>query len=113
MRRSIAALAVLIVTQSLAAASLAQGTVGAAFDSSGRAGAVHVQTGTIGWVDHATMNIVCQDRSESRMYWVTRATRYSSPGRPNASFFDLSPGLPVEVISHDSGRFEIANVIRF
>ena len=56
------------------------------------------------------MNFVCRDATGVRFYWVSRATRFRA-GRSNASFFDLSTGRPVEVISHNSGGLEVADLV--
>jgi len=112
MRRLITALAVLIVAQSLTTASVAQETAGAAIGPAGRTGPAHGQTGIVTYVDPTTMNFVCRVSGTSQRYWVTRGTRFRS-GRPNATIFDLFLGQPVEVMSHDSGRLEIADVVQF
>lgn len=112
MHRWIAALSVLFLAQGLAPESHGQVSAGAAYNPSVLPVATNDRTGTIVWLDPATMNFVCRGEGGSRDYWVTRATRLFA-GRANASFFDLAPGRHVEVISHRSGRFEIADVIRF
>lgn len=72
----------------------------------------HVQAGTVVSLDPVSMNFVVQDQTIARQYWATRATRYRA-NLPYASFFDLTPGQRVEVIFHDSGPLEIADVVMF
>jgi hypothetical protein len=66
----------------------------------------------ITYLDPATMNFVLQGKGIAQRYWVGRATRFQG-GRPDASFFDLRIGQPVEVTFHDSGRLRIADAIAF
>jgi hypothetical protein len=110
MRGPIALFALLLLTETLAGPGLTQGTVGSSLDPTGRTGPADVRTGTVTYVDPATMNFVCQDKSTSQRYWATRATRFAS-GRSNGSFFDLAPGQSVQVTSHLSGRIEVADEV--
>jgi hypothetical protein len=56
------------------------------------------------------MNFVCRSETGDRFYWVSRATRFRA-GRSDASFFDLRTGRPVEVISHNSGGLNVADLV--
>ena len=109
MHIKIAALAGLLMAQSLATPSFAQG--GPSFDT-GSGGVAQSRTGTITYLDPVTMNFVCQDGRQTQRYWVTRATRFSGP-RPGVSFFDLAVGRSVRVIFHQFGRQEIADAVFF
>lgn len=108
MRRWTAALTVLLLAQSLVPASLAQAVAGV--DASARARTARVQTGTVVFLDRATMSFVCRDGMGTRSYWVTRATLFRA-GSGNTSFFNLGTGQPVEVVFHPSGRIDVADVI--
>lgn len=110
MRRSTAAIAVLLLVQGLVQPSLAQAVNGTAIDTSGRAGPARARTGTVVFIDSATMNLVCRDRRGTQSYWVTRATRFRAGAR-NTSFFNLKTGQPIDVVFHSSGRIDVADVI--
>ncbi|HEX4158932.1 MAG TPA: hypothetical protein VHY79_10685 [Rhizomicrobium sp.] len=112
MSRPTLALAVLLLTQGLAPSCPAQVILGAAQNPAGPSAAQRAANCTVLELDAATLNFACGDRVASRRYWVTRATRFVS-SRPNASFFDLTPGEPLRVTSHRSGRFDIADVVRY
>jgi len=73
-------------------------------------GPTHIQTGTVTRIDSVSMNFGCHGRTEGRLYWVTRATHFRSGGA-HASFFDLKTGHPVNVISHQTGNRDVADVV--
>lgn len=114
MRVSFVAALALILAQSLAPPGLAQGVVGAGPSVVPRLapGATHVQAGRIAYLDTATMNFVVQGNGALTRYWVARATRFRT-GRRESSLFELRPGQPIEVMAHDSGRLEIADLVIF
>ncbi len=69
-----------------------------------------MQQGIVSTIDSATMTFVCRGETGDRFYWVSRSKRFRT-GRSNASFFDLRTGPPAEVISHDSGGVELADLV--
>ena len=99
MRGSAAALIVL----------LAGGLVGPSLGQLGPS-LTHLQRGTITTIDSVSMNFACHGRTEDRLYWVTRATRFRA-GSGDASFFGLKTGQPVNVISHRTGNLDIADLV--
>jgi hypothetical protein len=105
-----AAVAVLLLAQGLASPGHAQGA--ATGIDLGLAALKHVQACTIVSLDSVSINFICRDRRSVRQYWVTRATQFVA-GWPNPSFFDLGTGEPVQVISHDAGRTQAADIVRF
>jgi hypothetical protein len=107
MRKSVAAAAFLVLAQSLASPSLAQGLLAA---STGPAGPARTDICTIVAVDTATMNFVCQTNNAARLYWVKHATRFRVR-QQHASFFNLRTGQQVEVHSHSSGRLQVADLV--
>jgi hypothetical protein len=56
------------------------------------------------------MNFACRGATGSHFYWVSRDTRFRTGGA-NTSFFNLRTGQPAEVISHDSGGLEVADLV--
>jgi hypothetical protein len=100
MRASTSAVAVVLLVAGLYGPCFGQVTTGP----------THVQRGIVATIDSATMNFVCRGETGDRFYWVSRSTRFRT-GRSNASFFDLRTGQPVEVISHDSGGLEVADLV--
>ena len=73
-------------------------------------GPTHVQRGIVTTIDSATMNFGCRSATGDHFYWVSRATQFRVGGS-NASFFELRTGRPVEVISHNSGGLDVADVV--
>jgi hypothetical protein len=73
---------------------------------------VGLAAGRIGAIDTAGMSFVCGGNSGSRIYWVSRATRFRAGGA-QASFFDLRAGEPAEVTFHHSSGRDIADLVRF
>jgi hypothetical protein len=69
-----------------------------------------MEIGRIVSVDTVSMNFLCRSNNSTRQYWITRATRFRAR-QPGASFFDLRSGQPVEVVSHDAGRIEVADLV--
>ncbi len=69
-----------------------------------------MQRGIVTTIDSATMNFGCRGATGDRFYWVSRATQFRVGGS-NASFFSLRTGRPVEVISHNSGGLDVADVV--
>jgi len=69
-----------------------------------------VQVCRIVSVDTVAMNFVCQTNNTMRQYWASRATRFATPG-PTGSFFDLKTGQRVQVVSHRSGKLQIADLV--
>lgn len=112
MRGSIHVIAVLSLGLLLATPCPAQRDSAATFDSTRRSGPTLIEAGTVTSLDSAEMSIVCKVGRVSRRYWVTRATHFTT-GRHDASFFGLSAGDRVEVVSHASGGSEIADDVRF
>lgn len=110
MRRMTTAAAVLLLTQGLASAGQSQGA--AAGVDLGPAAPRHIHACTVVSRDSVTMNFVCQDRRAVRQYWVTRATQFVAAW-PNPRFFDLGIGKRVQVISHNGGRTQVADIVRF
>jgi hypothetical protein len=83
---------VLLLAQTLASPSLAQG----------------LQACRVVAVDTVSMNFVCRTSHIMRQYWVTRATQFVTRG-PRGSFFDLKTDQRVQVVSHNSGPLQIAD----
>jgi hypothetical protein len=100
----------LLILFFLAGPCCAQGITAPGVDPAALGGRTQVQTGSVTYVDPVTMNFVCRDKTASRRYWATRATRFGA-GRPGASFFDLAPGQTVQVTSHLSGRIDVADQV--
>lgn len=71
-----------------------------------------VQACTVVALDTVTLNFLCRTTDGMRQYWIARSTRFIGGG-PDASFFDLAIGQPVQVTFHNAGRLAIADGIRF
>lgn len=112
--RAVFAALVVLLAQSLVPEGLAQAGVGAAPGLSPpvRTSPTQVETGTITYIDHASMNFVVQGNRAALRYWITRSTRFSGRG-PNPSFFDLRRGQRVRVVFHGAGPLEIADDVAF
>ena len=109
MRKTIAA-AALLLAQGLANPGFAQGAA-SGVDLAPQAPR-RIEACTIAALDSVAMNFVCQTNRRARQYWVSRSTRFLA-GRPNASFFDLTTGRPVQVTFHNTGRQRMADIVRF
>ena len=112
MRATLVAAAFLLPL-ALAPDGFAQSGVGATpgLSAPGETGPTLIQTGTITYLDSATMNFVLRVNGMARRFWVTRTTLFG--GRPGASFFDLRRGQKIEVEFHAVGRIDIADVVVF
>jgi hypothetical protein len=103
--RSLLAATALLLSQVLPLSALAQGMPE-------RTGPTQIDAGTIVWLDPVSMNFVMQGQTNARQYWATRATRFRA-NKFSPTFFDLAVGQSVEVVFHDSGRLEIADVVTY
>ncbi|HEY3639029.1 MAG TPA: hypothetical protein VGK90_12845 [Rhizomicrobium sp.] len=110
MRTLLAALSLSFLAQGFAVPGFAQGVGRAIFQTAAPGPSPQAQTGTVVSVDPATMNFVCKDGEGIKRYWVTRMTGFSS-GRETVSFFGLSTGHQVEVMSHPSGGLDVADQV--
>ena len=69
-----------------------------------------IEACTVVALDTVTLNFLCRTNRGTRQYWIARSTRFIGRG-PDASFFDLATGQPVQVTFHNAGRLAIADVV--
>lgn len=103
--RTLATTAVLVaLAQTLLPPAVAQDL------AAGNTGSLDPQICRIVSTDTVSMNFVCQTGNVARQYWVARATVFRARA-PGASLFDLQAGERVQVVSHRSGRIDVADLV--